>query len=112
MERYEIITHFQPIVDLTADGVDGTPLTMNVNLSGSTVMQPRVIGDIAMVLEETGVDPHHVVLELTEGLLLDSAEGAIHQLHAVKDLWSGWPSTTSASATPRRPTCSKSPWTC
>jgi EAL domain-containing protein (putative c-di-GMP-specific phosphodiesterase class I) len=68
------------------DGTSGPPFSMNVNLSGLSVMQPRMVGDVAAVLDESGVDPAHLVLEVTEGVLLHDVQGAIDQLIALKGL--------------------------
>lgn len=59
---------------------------MNVNLSGLSVMQPRMVGDVAAVLDDSGVDPANLVLEVTEGVLLHDAQGAIHHLLGLKEL--------------------------
>jgi diguanylate cyclase (GGDEF)-like protein/PAS domain S-box-containing protein len=71
---------------LIMDGTDGPALSMNVNLSGLSVMQPRMVGDVAAVLDESGVAPAHLVLEVTEGVLLHDVQGAIDQLVALKAL--------------------------
>jgi diguanylate cyclase (GGDEF)-like protein len=42
-----------------------------VNLSGSHVVQPRVIEDVRRALADSGLEPHRLVIELTETVVLD-----------------------------------------
>ena len=46
------------------------PLTVAVNLSGRQFMQKNLVGSIAGILEETGMEPRFLELELTESILM------------------------------------------
>jgi EAL domain-containing protein (putative c-di-GMP-specific phosphodiesterase class I) len=62
------------------------PLNVSVNLSARQVQDPGLIDQVAGVLDEVGLDPTSLTLEITEGLLLQDAEGIMERLHAIKAL--------------------------
>jgi diguanylate cyclase (GGDEF)-like protein/PAS domain S-box-containing protein len=47
-----------------------TPMTVSVNLSARELDEPALVDSVRAVLAETGLDPAHLVLEITESLLL------------------------------------------
>src|SRR4029450_5563475 len=47
---------------------------MSVNLSPLQVRDPRFVGIVSDMMAETGTAPGRVVLEITEGVLMDSPE--------------------------------------
>jgi EAL domain-containing protein (putative c-di-GMP-specific phosphodiesterase class I) len=51
-------------------------LSLSVNLSSRQVAQPDLIERIRGVLEETGIDPHCLKLEITESVVMENAEAA------------------------------------
>jgi diguanylate cyclase (GGDEF)-like protein len=51
-------------------------LSLSVNLSSRQVSQPDLIEKIRGVLEETGIDPHCLKLEITESVVMENAEAA------------------------------------
>lgn len=53
------------------------PLGINVNLSGTQVLDPNLVTDVAQVLHETGLNPNQLVLEITEGVILDHDDGVV-----------------------------------
>ena len=50
------------------------PLTMNVNLSGKQIVQPDLIQEVKNVLEETGLNPNTLKLEITESVIMENNE--------------------------------------
>jgi EAL domain-containing protein (putative c-di-GMP-specific phosphodiesterase class I) len=46
------------------------PMTVSVNLSARELDEPGLVDSVRDVLAETGLDPAHLVLEITESLLL------------------------------------------
>ena len=62
------------------------PLRLSVNLSPLQFMQDDPVGAIERVLNETGLDPHRLDLEVTEGLLIKDAAGALETLERLKAL--------------------------
>ena len=65
----------------------GLPLfRVSVNLSACQFKQRNLVGIISEIIEETGVDPSYIELEITEGVLVDDEEKAIDILHKLKKL--------------------------
>jgi len=64
----------------------GTPLTIGVNLSSRHFMHPNVTGVVGHVLEETGLPPESLVLEIKESVLHEDPMSAIATLGALKKL--------------------------
>jgi len=61
-------------------------LVLAVNLSGRQLGHPRLVDDVATVLADTGVDPSHVELEITESVLMDDVEMSEDTLGRLKTL--------------------------
>lgn len=62
------------------------PLTMNVNLSTQQLSQPNLVAQVQQVLEETGVNPCTLKLEITETAVMENPETAIVVLEQLKSL--------------------------
>jgi EAL domain-containing protein (putative c-di-GMP-specific phosphodiesterase class I) len=62
------------------------PLKLSVNLSPLQFLQDDLVGSIEQVLSHTGLDPRRLDLEVTEGLLIKDAEGALAVLKRLKAL--------------------------
>jgi EAL domain-containing protein (putative c-di-GMP-specific phosphodiesterase class I) len=62
------------------------PLKLSVNLSPLQFMQEDLVGAVERVLAETGLAPARLELEVTEGLLIKDAGGAIAMLERLKAL--------------------------
>ncbi|WP_235890103.1 putative bifunctional diguanylate cyclase/phosphodiesterase [Maribrevibacterium harenarium] len=60
------------------------PISLSVNLSGRQFMQPDLVERVRAVLDETGVDPQYLELELTESMLMADAQETIVKLHAFR----------------------------
>ncbi|MTW09123.1 EAL domain-containing protein [Pseudoduganella eburnea] len=61
-------------------------LRMAVNLSARQFAQPELVSTIAAVLEETGLPPAALELELTESLFMHDVAQGVHLLHELKSL--------------------------
>ncbi|QIN79666.1 EAL domain-containing protein [Rubrobacter marinus] len=59
---------------------------VSVNLSAAQLKHPGFVSEVARTLEETGVDPAAVVLEITESMLMDDAEKGVETLFGLKAL--------------------------
>jgi len=59
-------------------------LRLAVNLSARQFQQPRLVESVAEVLEESGLEPRFLELELTEGSVMKDPELAIGKLHELK----------------------------
>jgi diguanylate cyclase (GGDEF)-like protein/PAS domain S-box-containing protein len=66
------------------DGLE--PIRVSVNLSVHQLRQGKLVSLVRQVLEETGLAPHLLELELTESQLLDSVEHIIATFQQLHDL--------------------------
>ncbi len=60
------------------------PLTLSVNVSARQFQQPNLAQEVFRTLEKTGLDPHHLRLEITEGVMMHGASAAA-TLQELKD---------------------------
>jgi len=61
-------------------------LRVAVNLSGIQFAQPDIVQTIAAALEESGLEPSRLEIELTESVVMRNVEQAVTTLHALKAL--------------------------
>lgn len=66
-----------------------TPFFVTVNLSSKQIHGSAIVEDVRQVLEETGLDPANLRLEITEGLLLGDQRASAHLLNRLKSLGVG-----------------------
>jgi diguanylate cyclase len=62
------------------------PLKLAVNLSPVQFLHDNLVGSIQRALKETGLDPARLDLEVTEGVLIKDATGALATLQRLKAL--------------------------
>ncbi len=62
------------------------PLSMAVNVSAFQLQRPEFIDDVRTVLEETGIGPANLVLELTESVMMRDMDLSILRLKALRAL--------------------------
>jgi EAL domain-containing protein (putative c-di-GMP-specific phosphodiesterase class I) len=62
------------------------PLSVSVNISPRQVASPAIAATVAAVLEETGLDPAALTLEITEGVLVTESEATAQTLVDLKAL--------------------------
>jgi diguanylate cyclase (GGDEF)-like protein/PAS domain S-box-containing protein len=60
------------------------PLAVTVNVSGRQLQSPQFIGDVRAALDQSGLMPHALILELTESVLTTQTETVQSTLHALK----------------------------
>ena len=65
---------------------DGTPLRMSVNLSLRQIQHSDIVADVRDALEEAGLTPERLTLEITESVLMDDTELAVRRLRELKAL--------------------------
>ena len=70
------------------------------NLSGRSIGDPVILRELATAIEETGVDPSLLVVEVTETAVRGPDRGRARFAEQVRALGCRWPSTTSAPASP------------
>jgi diguanylate cyclase (GGDEF)-like protein len=62
------------------------PLTMSVNISSVQINQPDFVEQVQEILEKTRVDGHNLILEITEGILLNRSESITAKFNAINAL--------------------------
>jgi diguanylate cyclase (GGDEF)-like protein/PAS domain S-box-containing protein len=65
---------------------DTSSLSMSVNLSMRQLLEPDLVPRVAEVLAATDLDPRALILEITEGSLLQDVGETAAKLHALKEL--------------------------
>jgi len=73
--------HFGPSLRGT-----GMSLMVGVNLSGRHLSQPELVHDVSACLRSSGLAPDHLVLEMTESMLVHDNRATLERLHALKSL--------------------------
>jgi diguanylate cyclase (GGDEF)-like protein len=61
-----------------------TTWKVSVNISSKQLALPNFVAQVQKVLQETGLDPHNLKLELTESCLVEDAESTINILKELK----------------------------
>ena len=61
-------------------------LTVSVNLSGRQIADPNLVLNVQEVLAATGLEPHRLVLEITESVLVQDSDESMTALRALKAL--------------------------
>jgi len=59
---------------------------VEVNLSARQIDHPEIIATVAHILEDTGLPPANLTLEITESALMNDAASALRVLRALKEL--------------------------
>jgi diguanylate cyclase (GGDEF)-like protein/PAS domain S-box-containing protein len=75
----------QAMPHLRQPTASGHRLTISVNLSARQFMQPNLVKSIESILEETGLAPHHLKLEITESVVMADARSAELLLRKLRD---------------------------
>lgn len=60
------------------------PLQLSVNLSARQLHEMDLVGSVRRILQETGLPPQQLTLEVTESILLRDVAGSIEQLQALR----------------------------
>jgi diguanylate cyclase (GGDEF)-like protein len=64
----------------------GMSLSLAVNISPCQLESPDLIQDVRDILEETGLDPASLILEITESLVMREVTVVIERLKALKEI--------------------------
>jgi len=62
------------------------PMCVAVNVSGAQFKHGTIWHAVRGALERSGIPPSHLVLELTESILMENAEESVETLHELKDM--------------------------
>ncbi len=61
-------------------------LTVTVNVTPRQLLHPRFVADVGLALRESNIEPHRLVLEISEGGLARSMTDALNRLREVRAL--------------------------
>ena len=64
----------------------GRPVTAHVNLSPISLNQTSFVSNLVTDIMESGIDPSHLVLEITESVIMHDMEQAASRLRSIKSL--------------------------
>ncbi|MBI5484206.1 MAG: EAL domain-containing protein [Deltaproteobacteria bacterium] len=62
------------------------PLKMSINISGRQFAQENLADMVAGILEETGVAPHSLAIEVTESMLMENIDVAVSTMNRLRDM--------------------------
>ena len=65
---------------------EGRPLSMAINISARQLHLPEIVPLVAEALEESGIDPRCVILEITESAIIERTGHMLKTLHSLRDL--------------------------
>ncbi|MFA6921655.1 MAG: EAL domain-containing protein [Gallionella sp.] len=62
------------------------PILIAVNIAAQQFKHKNFKNSLVAILEETGVDPHFMELEITESAIMENAEAILNTLHSLKEI--------------------------
>ena len=74
------------IVEWEAKFSNADRLVVSVNLSGKHFAQPDLVEQVQKILNETGLNPKRLKLEITESAVMENAENAIRMLKQLRQI--------------------------
>ena len=61
-------------------------LVMSVNISAKQFQQPELVADLTRILEQSGLAPHHLQLEITESVVTEDMDFTTRVMRELKEL--------------------------
>ncbi len=74
------------IKELNSGIFAASPAAAHVNLSPNTIREHDFVANLSRDLQESGLDPEHLVLEITESVIMHDVDQAANKLQAIKSL--------------------------
>ncbi len=65
---------------------DAMPLRLSVNISARHFQHESLLADVSKALQDSGFDPHSLVIEITENVLVQDTETVVARMLALKEL--------------------------
>jgi EAL domain-containing protein (putative c-di-GMP-specific phosphodiesterase class I) len=62
------------------------PLNMSINISSRQFSQQDLVGILSEILLETGLDPHSVILEITESMIMENINASVATMNRLKKM--------------------------
>lgn len=85
--EWALRTACNQVVAWESEGMDG--FTVSVNMSGHQLREENIIGRVRHILDETGISPGRITIEITESVLIDDTDFIAHRIEALRDLGLG-----------------------
>ncbi len=61
------------------------PISMSVNISSQQFKKNELGRTIVQTLEESGLDPQHLIIEITESLMMQNLEKTVNRMHDLRE---------------------------
>ncbi|HUY64627.1 MAG TPA: EAL domain-containing protein [Acidimicrobiales bacterium] len=84
--RWALLQACRQAAEWTRRAPEGSRFSVSVNVSNRQLEHDHMIADVAAVLEETGVPPESLILEITESFFIRDLHAAVRRLHALRRL--------------------------
>jgi EAL domain-containing protein (putative c-di-GMP-specific phosphodiesterase class I) len=84
--RWVLQEAIRQAVEWEAASPDRGPFSLSVNVSARQLQDPDLLGQLTRMLYETGFNPAHLVLEITESVLMQDMGGTVARLRELKEL--------------------------
>src|SRR5207248_11309898 len=62
------------------------PLSMSVNLSARQLQSPTIVADVREAIEESGIEPSSLTLEVTESAMMKNIDLSVLSLRELRNL--------------------------
>jgi diguanylate cyclase (GGDEF)-like protein/PAS domain S-box-containing protein len=62
------------------------PINMSINISSRQFSQQDLVGMLSGILKETGVDPHTLILEITESMIMENVVVAVETMKRLRNM--------------------------
>jgi diguanylate cyclase (GGDEF)-like protein len=62
------------------------PLSMSINISSRQFSQQDLVGMLSGFIEETGIDPRTIILEITESMIMENVDAAVATMKRLRDM--------------------------
>jgi diguanylate cyclase (GGDEF)-like protein/PAS domain S-box-containing protein len=69
-----------------SESPEAEKLTMSVNVSGRQLNHDSLVSDVRRILAASGLDPHYLILEVTESVVMSDIDMVIRRLKELKEL--------------------------
>jgi diguanylate cyclase (GGDEF)-like protein/PAS domain S-box-containing protein len=86
MGRWILAEACRQTVAWRAQFPEASDLCVSVNLSTRQLFEPDLVGQVREILDRSGLDPSGLVLEITEGSLMQDMAQTVAKLHGLKEL--------------------------
>ena len=62
------------------------PLNMSINISSKQFSQQDLVGILSEIFSETGLDPHSLILEITESMIMENVDASVATMNRLRKM--------------------------